>query len=211
MSWRKEMLPYDNYVVDNNARNMWGTYRSPKKIHPHHFDGGTKTQLKTALSMEIEGKINGNKLDVNVYITNTNGGHWVPTGETMRSVMLVVNPVDSNGKSLKMIKGETLPEWTGKGNIEDGNYAGLPGSVFARVLQDDKGHLNVPFWRATSIAKDTRIRPKTTVTLSYEFALNDPDDEPTVEAKLIYRPVIRSLAKSKRWIVKDILITSSVW
>jgi hypothetical protein len=27
MSWRKDMLPYDNYVVDGMARRMWGTYR----------------------------------------------------------------------------------------------------------------------------------------------------------------------------------------
>jgi hypothetical protein len=211
MSWRKEMLPYDNYVIDGNARNMWGTYRSPKNIRPHHFDGGTKTQLKTALLMELDGKINGNKLAINVYITNTNGGHWVPTGETMRSVMLVIDAVDSNGKSLKMIKGEQLPEWTGKGKVEAGNYAGLSGSVFARVLKDDNGNLNVPFWRATAIAADTRIRPKTTVTLNYEFILKDPEDEPTVEAKLIYRPVMRPLAKSKKWTVEDILMTSSVW
>ncbi len=161
--------------------------------------------------MELDGKINGNKLDINVYITNTNGGHWVPTGETMRSVMLVIGAVDSNGKPLKMTKGERLPEWTGKGKVEAGNYAGLPGSVFARVLQDDNGNLNVPFWRATAIAADTRIRPKTTVTLSYEFALKDPEDEPTVEAKLIYRPVIRPLAERKSWAVDDILITSNVW
>jgi len=211
MSWRKEMLPYDNYVVDGAARQMWGTYRSPKNIRPHHFAGGTETQLKTALSMELDGKITGKKMDINVYITNTNGGHWVPTGETMRSVMLLINVVDSNGKPLKMVKGERLPEWTGKEKDEAGNYAGLPGSVFARVLQDDKGNLNVPFWRATSIASDTRIRPKTTVTLSYEFLLENPEDEPTAEAKLIYRPVMRPLAKSKKWGVEDILISSSVW
>jgi Cytochrome c554 and c-prime len=211
MSWRKEMLPYDNYVVDGAARNMWGTYRSPENIHPHHFDGGTQTQLKTALSMEIDGKTTGKKVDIHVYITNTNGGHWVPTGETMRSIMLVLNVVDSKGKPLKMVKGERLPKWTGKGKIEAGNYAGLPGSVFARVLKDDKGHLNVPFWRATGIASDTRIRPKTTVTLSYEFLLENPEDEPTAKAKLIYRPVIRPWVKSKKWPAKDILITSRVW
>jgi hypothetical protein len=125
--------------------------------------------------------------------------------------MLVIDAMDSNGNPLKMINGERLPEWAGKGKVEAGNYAGLPGSVFARVLQDDNGNLNVPFWRATSIASDTRVRPKSTVTLSYEFILKDPDDEPTVEAKLIYRPVIRALAKSKKWTVEDILITSSVW
>ena len=80
LSWRKEMLPYDNFVVDGNARRMWGTFRSPKNIRPHHFDGGTEIQLKTALALELEGEISEKKLTVTVFINNTNGGHWVPTG-----------------------------------------------------------------------------------------------------------------------------------
>ncbi len=211
MSWRKEMLPYDNYIVDGGARNMWGTYRSPRDIHPHHFDGGTETQLKTSLSMELDGEIEGTTLNVEVSITNTNGGHWVPTGETMRSIMLVVNAFDSDGKPLKMIDGGKLPEWTGTGETEEGNYAGLPGAVFARVLQDDEGNMNVPFWRATRIAFDTRIRPKTTRTLTFQFEIRDPEDEPTAEARLVYRPVIRPLAEKKKWPVKDILIASRAW
>lgn len=211
MSWRKEMLPYDNYVVDDMARNMWGTYRSPKNIRPHHFDGGTETQLKTALSMELEGEINGNLLSITAYITNTNGGHWVPTGETMRSVMLVVQAFDSNEKPLKMTKGERLPEWTGEGNRSDGNFAGSPGSVFARVLGDDEGNIHVPFWQATKIVSDTRVRPKGTTALKFQFALEDPEDEPEAEAKLIYRPVIKPWAEKKKWPVEDILITSKVW
>jgi len=211
MSWRKEMLPYDNFVVEGSARNMWGTKRSPRSIRPHHFEGATKTQLQTALAMEVEGEIVDSALKIKVFITNTNGGHWVPTGETMRSVMLMLNTTDSNGKPLEMIKGSRLPEWTGSGNDAAGNYAGMPGTVFARVLQDDSQNLHVPFWKATSIAMDTRIRPKKTVTLEFEFALEDPEDEPTAEAKLVYRPVIKSLAQLKKWKVEDILITSSIW
>ncbi len=211
MSWRKEMLPYDNYVVDKGARNMWGTHRSPKKIHPHHFDGGTQTQLKTALAMELEGEISGGRLNITVYITNTNGGHWVPTGETMRSVMLLLQATDSSGKPLEMISGSRMPEWAGAGKTDEGNYAGLPGAVFARVLGDDRGNLHVPFWRASRIVEDTRVRPKGTVTLKFQFALEDPEDEPTAEAKLIYRPVVKPLAEQKGWTVEDILITSSVW
>jgi hypothetical protein len=211
MSWRKEMLPYDNYVVDGNARNMWGTFRSPENIHPHHFDGGTETQLKTALALELEGEVSGDKLTINVYITNTNGGHWVPTGETMRSVMLLLKATDSGGKPLKMIKGSKLPDWTGKGQAGDGNYAGLPGAAFARVLGDDQGHLQVPFWQATRIVSDTRIRPKKTVTYKFEFLIEDPGNEPRAEASLIYRPVIRSWTEIKNWNVEDILITSRVW
>jgi hypothetical protein len=211
LSWRKEMLPYDNFVVDGNARRMWGTFRSPKNIRPHHFDGGTEIQLKTALALELEGEISEKKLTVTVFITNTNGGHWVPTGETMRSVMLLIKATDSNGIPLKMINGGRLPEWAGKGNAGDGHYAGLPGAAFARILGDDQGNLHVPFWKATRVVSDTRIRPKKTVELKFEFAIEDSEDEPTAEASIIYRPVIRPLAEIKNWDVKDIVIATSVW
>ena len=211
MSWRKEMLPYDNYIIDGHARQMWGTYRSPKNIRPHHFDGGTEIQLKTALSLELEGETSGSKLIINAYITNTNGGHWVPTGETMRSVMLLLKVTDSNGKPLNLKKGSRLPDWVGVGKVEEGNYAGLPGAAFARVLGDDQGNLHVPFWQASQVVSDTRIRPKKSVNLKFEYELEDPEDEPTAEANLIYRPVIRPWAKIKNWLAEDILITSSVW
>jgi hypothetical protein len=211
MSWRKEMLPYDNYVIDGHARQMWGTYRSPKNIRPHHFDGGTEIQLKTALSLELDGEISGSRLIINAFITNTNGGHWVPTGETMRSVMLRLKVTDSKGKPLKMKKGSRLPQWAGVGNDGEGNYAGLPGAAFARVLGDDRGNLHVPFWQATQVVSDTRIRPKKSVNLKFEYELEDTEDEPTAEASLIYRPVIKTWAKIKNWQAEDILITSSVW
>ena len=211
MSWRKEMLPYDNYIIDGHARQMWGTYRSPKNIRPHHFDGGTEIQLKTALSLELEGETSGTKLTINAYITNTNGGHWVPTGETMRSVMLLLKVTDSNGKPLNLKKGSRLPDWVGVGKVEEGNYAGLPGAAFAKVLGDDQGNLHVPFWQASQVVSDTRIRPKNSVNLKFEYELEDPEDEPTAEASLIYRPVIRPWAKIKNWLAEDILITSSVW
>ena len=211
MSWCKEMLPYDNYVIDSHARDMWGTYRSAKNIRSHHFDGGTETQLKTALSLELEGETDGRRLVVNAYITNTNGGHWVPTGETMRSVMLLLQVTDSNGRPLKMKAGSRLPDWAGKGSVDAGNYAGLAGAAFARVLGDDRGNLHVPFWQATRVVSDTRIRPKKSVELRFEYELEDPEDEPTAEASLIYRPVIKPWAKIKNWQADDILITSSVW
>lgn len=211
MSWRKEMLPYDNYVVDGGARRMWGTYRSPQDIRPHHFDGGTEIQLKTALAMELDGEILKDRLRIEVDITNTNGGHWVPTGEPMRSVMLLVKAFDSRGKPLKLLKGATLPDWAGEGDVAQGDYAGLPGAVFARVLGDDAGSLHVPFWRATRVVSDNRIRPKGSVRLDFEFALEDPEDEPEAEAKLIYRPVIKPLAQAKKWPVKDIVITTRMW
>ncbi|MEE9436430.1 MAG: multiheme c-type cytochrome [Candidatus Adiutricales bacterium] len=211
MSWTKKLLPYENYVVENMARNMWGTFRDPKNIRPHHFEGGTRAQLANALAMELEGRVEDGLLTIKVHISNTNGGHWVPTGEPMRSVMLLVEARDSDEKPLKLVRGGRLPEWTGSGKPDDGGYAGLPGAVFAKVLADKDGNLNVPFWRAASIAMDTRIRPKKTRTIEFVFELPDPDDEPAVEARLIYRPVNRSLAEQKKWKVDDIPMVSKSW
>jgi len=110
-----------------------------------------------------------------------------------------------------MHRGDRLAEWIGGADLETGKYAGAAGSVFARVLQDSKGNLNVPFWKASSVAFDTRIRPKQTTVIAFSYKLDDLDDEPTAAAKLIYRPVHSELAKTKSWETKDILITSRVW
>ena len=79
------------------------------------------------------------------------------------------------------------------------------------MLRDDQGHLNVPYWQATAVASDTRIRPKSSVTLTYRFQLPNAGEEPGVTANLIYRPVHRPLAESKQWAAKDIPITSAAW
>ncbi len=211
MSWQKRMLPYDNYVIDGMARHMWGVYRQAEEIHPHVYEGGAKTQLSNALSLEVEGETTGDRLRLKVNVTNTNGGHWVPTGEPMRSIILLVKAVDSEERPLVQTGGGRLPEWVGVGRPEEGNYAGLPGAVFAKVLADEAGNLNVPFWRAARIVSDTRIRPKTTTTLEFEFQLTDPDDEPSAEVKLIYRPVHKALAQAKKWPVEDLEIISRAW
>ena len=135
----------------------------------------------------------------------------MPTGETMRSVLLLLNVTDSEGRPLEQTRGERLPAWIGGEAPGLGKYAGAAGSVFARVLQDSRGNLNVPFWNATSIAFDTRIRPKETTVVKFSYKLKDPDDEPSAEARLIYRPVHSELANSKTWNTKDIMITSRVW
>ncbi len=212
MSWQKKLLPYENYVVDGMARRMFGgTYRSPRDIHPHHFEGGTHTQLQSAVALELAGKIQKNRLVLKVLVSNTNGGHWVPTGEPMRNLFLLVQAKGADGKPLELIDGPRLPSWAGRGGVKKGGYAGLPGAAFARVLADDSGHLNVPYWRATRVASDTRLRPKTTRTITFVYRLKDELDEPSAEARLVYRPVVRPLALAKDWRVQDITITDKAW
>jgi len=212
LSWQKRLLPYDNYLVEGMARHMFNaTFRLPRNIRPHHFEGGTQTQLQNAVAMELEGKIDGRRLTVKVQVSNTNGGHWVPTGETMRNLILLVEAKDAAGKPLKLVSGGRLPAWAGRGERAQGNYAGLPGAIFARVLADAAGNLNVRPWQASRIVADNRLRPKTTRTLEFVYELHDAKDEPSAEARLIYRPVLRPLAQAKGWQVQDIEITSKAW
>lgn len=211
MSWRKEMLPYGNHVVDGHARMMWASHRQSQNIHPHQFDGGTAIQLKTAASVEVEAEIKGDVLIATVFVSNTNGGHWVPTGEPMRSVMLVVETEDENEKSLELISGSRLPRVAGEGDRNKGNYAEEPGILFAKIFADAKGNTHVPFWNAVTIVSDNRLRPKQTVTFKWQFKLPDPDSEPSVVARLIYRPVDKKLAASKKWQVEDIPIAEAAW
>lgn len=211
MSWRKDMLPYDEYLVDGRVREAMGTKRDPAAIHPHQFDGTTPTQVKSALALEIEAAVQDSTVAVKIHITNVAGGHWVPTGETMRSIMLLVSGTDSKGAPLNMISGETLPGWAGQGPVEEGNYGGLPGAMFAKVMRGDGNTLNVPFWKAVAVDSDTRIKPKTTVTKEFLFSLTDPNDEPSIEARLVYRPATKKLADTKGWKDIDITMTSSVW
>jgi len=211
MSWSKEMLPYDEYIVDGQARKDFGVKRDPESIHPHRFDGTSEKQLQSALSMEMDGEVKDGILEISVFINNSNGGHWVPTGDPMRQVLLLVSATDSNGNQLEQVDGDQLPEWAGAGKKADGNYAGLPGTIFSKVLQDAAGEINVPFWKATSVLQDTRIRPKTTVTKKFKFKLKDPQDEPQALANLIYRPFPRDLVNTKKWDSKDTKIASSAW
>jgi hypothetical protein len=211
MSWRKDMLPYDEFIVDGQARAALGVRRDPATINPHQFDGTTPTQLENSLALEIEGDVQDSSLKIKIHVTNVSAGHRVPTGETMRSVMLVVNGTDSKGIPLALENGETLPDWAGLGSPEEGNYGGLPGAMFARVLRGQDNQLNVPFWQAMAVDSDTRIKPKTTIVKEFEFSLRDPDDEPSVEARLVFRPAVKSLADVKGWENIDTIITSGVW
>ncbi len=211
MSWRKNMLPYDSFIVNGHAKMMWGSFRQSQSIHPHQFDGGTETQLKTAVTMEIDGEIKGNILTITVFITNTSGGHWIPTGEPMRRIILLLKATDENEKPMIPISGSRLPDIIGKGDPAKEFYAGLPGVLFAKILKDSEGNMDVPFWQADAVDSDNRIRPKTTVSLKWQFRLQHPDEEPSIKALLIYRSASKKLAKTKKWRIEDIVMKETAW
>src|SRR5262249_3308473 len=88
-----------------------------------------------------------------------------------------------------------IPNWGGFGTVGEGNFAGLAGKGFARVLVDENLVENVLFTEAVD-QFDNRIHAGATDTSSYRFAL--PKDfakrDVRVSTQLWYRPAFKPIA-----------------
>ena len=192
--------PGTNYTVFPEKGGITRDYAS---FHDHTMPGAyDETLMKYAVTMKDDLSHSGDQLSVNVSITNDKTGHDVPTDEPMRSVMLVVQALDANGKPLAMIQGPALPEWTG-------NYSGQPGKAFAKILRDDwTGETpTAAYWRPVTIVEDTRLAPFATDNSSYTFSL-PAGSQAKVKVTLIFRRAFQSLAQQKGSNDPDIVMTT---
>jgi len=212
MNWTQELLPYDHYIAEGQGHMMESTIqklrvrRDPSTIHPHTFEGANKTRLQNSAYLYLRPSSRGNNISVMTSVTNTNTGHRLPTGVTFRNILLVVSATDSTGKVLPLKSGSTIPNWGGVGDTSRGNYAGLPGIGYARITADDRGNLNVPFWEATKIVSDNRLRPREADSETFEFDGSNARNYVKVTAKLIYRRAFKPMADKYGWDTKDILM-----
>jgi hypothetical protein len=124
----------------------------------------------------------------------------VPTDAPIRSVILVVEARDADGKTLALRQGPVNPAYSGE-------YGGQPGKTFAKVLKDQwTGEAPTgAFWRPVKIVEDTRLAAMATDNTSYTF------DAPagkaiTVNVKLVYCRAFADLAKQKGWTDSDIIM-----
>ena len=130
----------------------------------------------------------------------------------MRNLILLVTPVDAEGRALRLVAGERVPVW-------GGDFASHPGTGFAKILatvseyarapqprdQDsEQANYPAPFWRRTKIVSDNRIRAKSEVTEIYSFDLSEAVGPVTVNTRLIYRRAFQPLARLKGWDLPDV-------
>jgi hypothetical protein len=89
-----------------------------------------------------------------------------------------------------------------------GRYAGRPGLAFARVLTDENGQQMVPHFAAVDVQIDNRLPPQVSWTSSHTFAT--PCTDPTVRARLLYRPYPPQLNDSRLWAgVETLMVEAS--
>jgi hypothetical protein len=178
-----------------------GLTRDYVELHNHTMPGAADEHLlQNAVTMTSSVQRDGDQIAVEVSITNDQTGHHVPTDAPMRSLILVVEALDSEGNPLALIEGSLNPDYSG-------DYGGLPGKTFAKVLRDDwTGETPTSaFWRPTTIVEDSRLAALATDTTRYTF--DSPNGtEVTVNVRLLFRRAFYELMKQKGWNDPDILM-----
>ncbi len=167
-------------------------------IRSHDIRGTTPEFLDNAVSLTLTAEHTEGEVVVDVSILNDQTGHHVPTGVTIRNMILLVEATDANGNALTHIGDEVVHDLGGIGDPSEGYYAGLPGKLYAKVNQDATGASPTFFTDATGILFDNRIPANESDTTQYTFTSNQSGDI-HINAKLIYRRSWRFLVDAKQW------------
>jgi hypothetical protein len=163
--------------------------------------------MQNAVTMTAETSITGNELEIYVDIINDQTGHAVPSDFPLRQVILLVDVFDENGNRLSQSGGETIPFYGGEGDPEQGYYAGLPGKVYMKVLQElwTQIYPSGSYWNPTRILSDNRLMPFEKDENNFTFIIENAGSI-NITISLYYRRATMQLMDQKGWDVPDILM-----
>jgi MYXO-CTERM domain-containing protein len=174
--------------------------RAHGELRKHTFEGTTPKFLENAVTMSMQTQVKSGELQVQVSIHNDKTGHHVPTGVTIRNMILLVEATRmSDGTALKHTGQQVIHDLGGVGDPKQGYFAGLPGKLFAKINNDENGKSPVFFSEAIGIVSDNRIPAGVTDTSEYSFAMPNGDVPVQVRARLIYRRSWRAVVDAKKW------------
>jgi len=177
--------------------------RDPQTIRSHRIEGTTPYFLENAAELSLQSQVVGDTLEVQADVFNAQTGHHVPTGVTVRNMILLVeawldgddpaiNPIPHTGE-------QTVHTLGGVGDPAQGYYAGLPGKFYAKHNHNAEGVGPTFFTDATGIIFDNRIAALDTDTTNYTFQIPPGSGTVHVRARLIYRRAFRFLVDAKQW------------
>lgn len=195
-------------VTTQFAPGRVGQQRDPADIFSHSFPGAAdELLLQNAVTMTATAQLEGDQLLVQVTITNDQTGHHVPTDSPLRHLILLVQATDDAGNPLVQLTGPTIPAWGGAGDPAGGYYAGLPGTAYAKILQELWTEVSPTgaYWNPTRIVSDNRIAAFASVITGYTFAA-PTGSTARVEVRLLFRRAFIELAALKGWDDLDIVM-----
>jgi hypothetical protein len=202
----------DGAPMTNVAPGTGGVERDPMSIHPHLQLGPMdETFLQNAVTLTADADLDGDFVTVNVEITNDQTGHHVPTDSPLRSMILLVEAVDEKGVPLTQLDGPTVPEWGGVGDPQAGYYAGLPGTAYAKVLQELWTEVSPTgaYWNPTTVLSDNRLAAFSSDETTYSYSAPG-EGKIVIEITLLFRRAFIELMDQKGWDVPDIVIAQEV-
>jgi hypothetical protein len=188
-----------------------GLKRDSKTIVGHKMPGARDLELlQNAVSLSLEAEQLPEGIRVKTKILNDRTGHHVPTDSPLRHLMLIVRAYGSDGSQLSLKAGPVLPEWCGAGNPADGYYAGLPGKVYIKLLEEIWTGISPTgaYWNPTRIVKDTRLGAFETDAGEFLF-IAPKSGSVRIEAVLLYRRAFKKLMELKGWTDPDIVMESA--
>ncbi len=179
-----------------------GLTRDYATLHDHQMPGASDPELlQNAVTMRCSAqRAPEGQLQLEVSVTNDKTGHHVPTDAPIRSIILVVEALDAQGRPLALRQGPVNPAYSG-------DYGGRPGKTFAKVLRD-KWTGEAPtaaYWRPVSLAEDTRLAAMATDTTRYSFDL-PAGQTARVNVRLLYRRTFQKVKELKGFTDPDILM-----
>ena len=188
-----------------------GLKRDPNTIVSHRMPGARDLDLlQNAVSLTLEAERLPEGIRVRTKVVNDHTGHHVPTDSPLRHLILVVRAYGSDASELSLKAGPVLPEWCGSGDPANGNYAGLPGKVFVKLLEEMWTGVSptAAYWNPTRVVMDTRLGAFESDVGEFLFIAPDSGDV-RIEAVLLYRRAYKKLMDLKGWSEPDIVMESA--
>jgi len=177
-------------------------FRDAEAMGGHDVRGTTPRYLENACEMDMSVNRIGTVLTVEVAVDNNRTGHSLPTGVTVRNMILLVEATrDSDGAALTHTGSQTIHDLGGVGLPSQGYYAGLPGKLFGKHNLDINGAGPTFYTEATAVLFDTRLPALTTDNTTYTFDVPAGTGPVSVRARLIYRRSYPFLTDAKGWTV----------
>jgi hypothetical protein len=200
--------------------------QSPKRegTRAHSFGGAHDPEtLKSAVTLDVDTRIDGDTLVVSTVTENVGAGHNVPGSGPIRGVLLKIDAWDAQGRQLSYIGGKDglLHALAGMGNPKTGergpqHWGGQPGRLYAKPLQSPpdpktgQPRLGVGGFAAERIAFDTTLRYRQPDKAEFRFRLPEGTAPVKVQATMVYRWAFIDLADAKGWTVEDRLMRAVV-
>lgn len=188
-----------------------GETRDPATIFNHRMPGAADPALlRAAVAVTAEARRAGGEITVTVTIVNDRTGHHVPTDSPLRQLILLVRARSASGANLVQVEGPTVPTWGGIGRPDDGDYAGQPGTAYAKVLEELWTGVSPTgaYWNPTRVVSDNRLATFARDQTRYRFASSG--EPATVEVVLLYRRAFAAMADQKGWVIPDIVMAREV-